>query len=157
MKTIEERIWDLVSGLASPKEQEELEALLQTQSAYRELYDEIKSLHAALVALELEEPAMAFHRNVMREIEALPIPARFPMVDQRIIHGITGFFIIAILSLLVVLFTQLDWNSSAFHFEMPELNWDTRLNKPLLYAFLFADVLLGLLFLDKLIRNRLSQ
>jgi len=156
MKSIEEKIWDLVSGLASPKEQEELVALIKTQSAYRKVYDEIKSLHSDLSSVALEEPSMAFERNVMREIETLPIPGRFPMVDQRIIRGIAGFFIVAILSLLVALFIQLDWTSSAVSFEMPELNWDTRLNKPLLYAFLFADVILGLLFLDKLIRNRLS-
>ncbi len=157
MKTIEERIWDLVSGLSSPKEQEELEALMKTQSAYRKVYDEIKNLHSDLASVTLEEPSMAFQRNVMREIEALPIPGHFPMVDQRIIRGIAGFFIVAILSLLVALFIQLDWTSSASSFKMPEFNWDTRLNKPLLYAFLFADTILGLLFLDKLIRNRLSE
>ncbi|MFM6976323.1 MAG: hypothetical protein ACKOW2_05695 [Sphingobacteriaceae bacterium] len=154
MKNIEEQMWKYVSGTCSAIEQEELEQLMTHQPEYRALFQEISATHLALMQLELEEPSMSFERNVMEQIKLEPLPSRFPQVDQRIIRGIAGFFALSILSLLVYAFYLTDWTQAALNFKMPEFNWDIHFNKTILSAFLFIDMILGLYFLDYLLRKK---
>ena len=155
MKNIEEQIWKYVSGHCSAQEKRELEGLMNERPELRVLFQEISATHSTLMQLELEEPSMGFQRKVMEQIEVLPKPSRFPLVDQRIIRGIAGFFALSILGLLAYAFYLTDWSQSKLSFKMPDFSWSLHFfNKPVLCAFLFLDMILGLYFLDYLLRKK---
>lgn len=156
MKNIEEQIWNCVSGKCSDEEKQELEQMMNEQPAYRLLFQEISALHLQLNQLELEEPSMGFQHNLMEKIALEPSPSKFPLIDKRIIGGIAGFFMLSILSLLAYAFYLTDWTATGSHFEMPQINWSGYFNKSFLYAFLFLDMILGLYFIDYLLRKKIQ-
>lgn len=154
MKNREEQIWNYISGDCSAEEKQELERLMIEKPEYQLLFQEINATHLAFMQLELDEPSMGFQRNVMEQITLEPIPGRFPMVDKRIVRGIAGFFALSICSVLAYAFYLTNWNDTTVALKMPDVNWRVYFNKPVLYAFLFLDMILGLYFLDYILRKK---
>ena len=102
---------------------------------------------------------MSFTRNVMENIALEPAPiAMKTKVDKKIIYSIGGFFVFS----LLILFGYVLYNSNR---NMPnfdqKVNFNFNLNKYItsatVYSFLFADLVIGLIFLDQLLREKMAQ
>ena len=114
MNKIEQHIWDYLDGTCSEQEKMKIAELIDKNPAYQTAYNELKNLHAELKNIELDEPSMAFTRNVMNQVNILPVPGSIrSLVDKRIICGIGGFFLLAILILLAFAFSMVDWTQPA--------------------------------------------
>lgn len=161
MNIIEQRIWDYLDGTCDEQESKDIARLLEVDPEYQQMYSELKSLNEDMVKMDLDQPSMAFARNVMERISPLPVPGSIrSLVDKRIIYGIASFFIISILALLTVVFFQIDWAkpvaNSLPDLQIPAVNYSTYLNSTYLRIFLFADLILGLYILDSLMRKKMS-
>jgi hypothetical protein len=154
MKNMEEKIWDDISGQSSPEAQEELKNLLASNPAYQELYQEIRSLQDLLTKKELDEPSMGFHKRVMEKIAPLPAPGGLPGINKNVIGAIAAFFLLSIAALLVMVFYQTNWTNTVTDWKAADLSWNIQFSKPLTYAFLFLDMILGMYLLDEYLRKR---
>lgn len=160
MNKIEQHIWDYLDGTCSEQEKMQIAELIDKNPAYQTAYNELKNLHAELKNIELDEPSMAFTRNVMNQVNILPVPGSIrSLVDKRIIYGIGGFFLLAILILLAFAFSMVDWTRPAdaaiATFNLPQVYFSPSLNSTLIRSFIFADLIVGLYFLDSILRKKI--
>ena len=160
MNIMEQHIWDYLDGTCNQQEKEKIAHLIETDQAYRSLYAELKALHGDLANIELEEPSMSFTRNVMDRVAVTPAPGSIrSLVDKRIIYSIAAFFVLSLLVILAITVDLIDWSQPAStalpDYEIPKVNYLSFLDGTLFRIFLFADLILGLYFLDSLMRKRL--
>jgi len=157
MKPIEEQIWEYIDGFGTPEERQALQSKIDNDAAYTTVYTEMKELHELMAATELEEPSMSFTRNIMDKV-ALEIPpvSLKTKVDTRIIYSLAAIFILAIMfvfgyAIANSTFTFRDVMASSFEFT---INLKPIVNPLTLQTFLFIDIILALLYLDRLYRSK---
>jgi hypothetical protein len=160
MNIMEQQIWDYLDGNCSLEERKMIAHLIIIDPVYQSLYAELKAVHELIGTMELDEPSMSFTRNVMDKVVALPTTSSAPpLIDKRIIYGIAGFFLLSILALLAVVFTQIDWTKPVTEvlpeYNVPKLDFTSDLNRTYLQIFFFADVILGLYIIDSVMRKKM--
>jgi hypothetical protein len=156
MSTIEEQLWDYIDGNCSDIEKAEIEAKIASHLQYNAIYKELLLVQQELLQLDDEEPSLSFTRNVMEQVKLeLPPIALKTKVDQRIIYAIGSIFAILIVSVLGFAIAISDLK---FSFEMPDFDFSgltKTIDNPLfLQIFLFVDVMLGLVYLDTVLRKK---
>jgi len=158
MNLIEQQVWDYLDGTCTGQEHKKIEYLINNDQAYRSIYAELKSLHFDLSKIELDEPSMSFTRNVMDKVAGSPVPGSIrSLVDKRIIYSIAAFFAISMIAMLAVTLSQIDWTQPAStalpEYEIPKVNYLSIMDGTFFRIFLFADLILGLYFLDSIMRK----
>jgi hypothetical protein len=160
-KNIEERLWDYLNGSLSGKEKEEVEQLLQQNSHWRKMFEEMMSFEALMKSSELEEPSMRFSKNVMDEISKLKIaPATKSYINKNIIFSIAAFFLLIIGGSLVYIFTQLDFSTGTgnsitnIDFSKYSFDWKRYISPTVLNLFFVADAVVGLMLLDRYLNKK---
>ncbi|TAH01736.1 MAG: hypothetical protein EAZ15_06775 [Sphingobacteriales bacterium] len=155
MSTAEEQIWNYIDGNCSPVEKFEIEQKLASDKSFTKLYNELLKINGMLLNdLPLDEPSMSFTRNLMKKInlEIAPIALK-TKVNKAIIYVIAAFFGI---SIFIVLGYAISQSNSTF--ELPnlsiKLNFNQLANPIALRIFLMIDLVLGLVFLDSLLRSK---
>ncbi|MCX2573810.1 anti-sigma factor [Pedobacter sandarakinus] len=159
MNTIEQQLWDYIDGNLTAKQAKTIEEKIAADRSVKLLYEQILQLDGFFGKLEIDAPSMSFTRNIMESVAHAPAPVALKTrVNTRIIYGIGGFFIISLLALFGYALFHIDFNSVNFYIKS---NTDFNLNKyitpTILYSFLFADLVIGLVFLDYLLRKTLTH
>jgi hypothetical protein len=166
MNNIEETLWNYIDGNCPADEQKAISLLIASDEAYRLKYQELLSLNQQFAAMELDEPSMAFTYNIMETIRTenaqAPLKAA---INKRIIAGIAAFFVFTIAILVIYTMANVNWsignislniNPSALKvpagLKLPEVK--SYLSGPVIHAFLFFDVVLGLFLFDTYLRKR---
>lgn len=159
MNNTEEQLWSYIDGTCSTTEHQAITLLIEQNDNYRSRYNELLLLNAEFAAMELDEPPMAFTYKVMEGIRTEE--ARQPLkaaINQRIIYGIAGFFILTILALLAFALSNVQWSAVNNGIKIPEqININQVKNiftGPLMQGFLFFDLVLGLYLLDDYLRKK---
>jgi len=150
---IEARIWDYIDGALSVEENSFVQNLVQTNQEWREKYAELLQVHNLMQeSLDLDAPSMSFTRNVMEEISRLQItPASKKYLNQKIIWGLGGFFILTLVGFFIYAFSQASWTSdtkSVLPFNIESMNYDKLFNSAYTNVFLMINTVLGLMLLD---------
>jgi len=156
MNAIEQQLWDYIDGNLSVSEAKLIEDKINADAEIKLQYEAFLSLNLAFDKIELDEPSMSFTRNVMESVALEPAPvAMKTKVNTNIIYGIGGFFIMSLVALFSYALFNADIKFSDLDFK---INANFNLNKfmtpTMLYSFLFADLVLGLVFLDYLLRKK---
>jgi hypothetical protein len=159
MNTIEERLWSYIDGTCPADEKKAIDILIAQDEAYRRKYDELLALNQEFSKMELDEPSMAFTYNVMETIRAehaqQPLKAG---IDKRIIKVIAGFFIVSISLLLIYMLSTTHVGTVNFSGQLPESiklpDLKNYISRPLLEAFFFFDLVLGMFLFDAYLRKR---
>ncbi len=159
MNTLEERLWNYIDGSCSDEEKRAIDTLISQDKGCRSKYEELLAMNLAFSKMELEEPPMAFTYNVMETIRAehalQPLKAG---INKRIVTGISGFFIVSILILLIFVLSSvhLSTGNLSGHLpvsvKLPDLK--NYFSAPILQGFLFFDVVLGMFLFDAYLRKR---
>ncbi|MDB5015903.1 MAG: hypothetical protein JWQ84_735 [Mucilaginibacter sp.] len=159
MNNIEEILWNYIDGNCTADEQKNISALIEQDEAYKLKYQELLLLNKEYAAIELDEPPMAFTYNVMEAIRTenaqQPLKAA---INKRIIMGISMFFVLTIVLLLVYTLASVNWSAGDVSanipsgFKMPDIT--SYITKPVMMGFLFFDVVLGLFLFDTWLRNK---
>jgi len=159
----EERLWDYIDGISSPKEKTVIEQLLQSDAEWKAKYNELLEVQQLLQSSELEEPSMRFTKNVMEEISRLHIaPATKTYINKRIIWGLGIFFITLIVTFLVYGFGQVNWAESSttklpVNFDkvnLTKVDYSRIFSNDWINAFMMINVILGLFLLDRFLANK---
>ena len=158
---MEERLWEYIDGTAAPAERQVIEALLQTQSEWKEKYGELLEMNTMLHSTELDAPSLRFTKNVMEEITRIHIaPATKTYINNKIIWGISTFFITMIVAFVVYGFSQMEWNTSAnstFSDQLEKIDIAKFFNNTLINVFMMINVVLGLILFDFYLGNKRKQ
>ena len=154
MKSMEEEIWEYIDGDISAQDKATIAAKIAADAAYAAVYMEMLELNQLLAVSDLEEPSMSFTRNLMDKISLEPAPVTLKtQVDKRIIYSLSAVFLLAILSVSWFAVSNADFSGVA----LPSFNFNIDLQQvvnPLtLQLFVFIDIVLGLLYLDRLYRS----
>jgi hypothetical protein len=119
------------------------------------------ALHTRIQMIDLlEEPSMRFTRNVMEEVSKFNVaPPAQSYINKKIIYGIAAFFVISVVALLGYVFTTFDFSSapgttSIFDSKSLDVDPAKYLNSTVLNIFVFMDVIIGLLLLDRYLTRR---
>jgi anti-sigma factor RsiW len=155
MKSIEEQIWEYIDGELNGKEREAVAKKIAEDNAYATVYVEMLELHKLMAAVELDEPSMSFTRNIMDQVNLeMPPLALKTKVDKRIIYSLTAIFLAAIIAVswFAIAYTNFPALSlPSFDFTM---NLEQFVSPLTLQLFFFIDILLALLYLDRLYRSK---
>ncbi len=158
---MEERLWEYIDGTAAPAERQVIEELLQTQSEWKEKYGELLEMNTMLHSTELDAPSLRFTKNVMEEITRIHIaPATKTYINNKIIWGISTFFITMIVAFVVYGFSQMEWNTSAnstFSDQLEKIDIAKFFNNTLINVFMMINVVLGLILFDFYLGNKRKQ
>jgi len=159
MNTIEQQLWDYIDGNLDVQQALTIKGKINSDEDVKLLYEELLKTNLALSSLELDEPSMSFTRNVMESIVTAPAPITLKTkVNIHIIYGISGFFIVLILALIGFALSGLDVKNAGLDVKFDVvLNFDQYITPTLIYTFLFVDLIIGLVFLDYLLRKRLIR
>ncbi len=166
MNEIEEKIWAYIDGTCSLEEQEIISNLIKSDPIYKDKYKELVIFHTDMLALDMDEPSMAFTNKVMEKIslQSKPLSAR-ARIDKRIIYTISAVFGMMLLACLVFILKEVNWSSTSDWSGGLTINFNTLNHKakiPIvvrnvsLYAFFLFDTVAGLMILDKFLRRKLS-
>lgn len=159
MNTIEQQLWDYIDGNLDATEEKSIEEKIRTNAEIKLQYEELLSLNIAFGKIELDEPSMSFTRNVIESISLAPAPVALKTkVNTRIIYGIGGFFILSLVALFGYALFNLDFKTTDFDLKLnADFNWEKYISPTVLYIFLFADLVIGLIFIDYLLRKKMTH
>jgi len=159
MNTIEQQLWDYIDGNLDATEAKSIEEKIRTNAEIKLQYEELLSLNIAFGKIELDEPSMSFTRNVIESISLAPAPVALKTkVNTRIIYGIVGFFILSLVALFGYALFNLDFKTTDFDLKLnADFNWEKYISPTVLYIFLFADLVIGLIFMDYLLRKKMTH
>lgn len=160
---MEERLWAYLDDACSGEERLFIEQLIATNQEWKTKYQDLLELQDLMSHhLELDEPSMRFTQNIMEAIGKHHIaPAAKSYINKRIIWGIAGFFMISLVCLLIVGFTQVTWSTgsgdSSF-LNLNKINYDKIdtskfFNNTYASIFMMINVVLGLMLLDMYLRR----
>jgi uncharacterized protein YfkK (UPF0435 family) len=159
---MEHRIWEYIDGNCSPSERAAIAQNLADHSIWKSKYNELMSIHDMLQKEELEMPSLRFTKNVMEEISRYKVaPATKSYINKNVIRGISSFFLVMILGLIIYFIGQIHWSSSstghlvpAFNLDANKLNWSKILNNTYVNIFIGINTILGLILLDKYMQGK---
>ncbi|WP_231425603.1 anti-sigma factor [Pedobacter sp. Leaf250] len=159
MNTIEQQLWDYIDGNLDATEARAIEEKINSDVEIKLQYEELMNLNLAFGKIELDEPSMSFTRNVMESVALQPAPVALKTkLNTNIIYGIGGFFIISLLALFGYAIFNIDFKAVDFDLKLnADFNLDKYITPTMLYSFLFADLVIGLVFLDYLLRKKLMH
>ena len=156
MTTVEEQIWDYIDGNCTTIERSAIEAKIATDEHYKAVYEEFSALNLQIGQIQLDEPPMAFNRNIMEmvKLESAPVSLK-TKIDNRIIYGIAAFFILSVVTIFIYAVSHSKLEMPAL---MTKINFAADIDRFITPAsikiFLFADLIIGFLYLDTLLRRK---
>jgi hypothetical protein len=159
MNTMEERLWSYIDGSCDEEERKAIDMLITTDKAYSAKFEELLNFDQQLSKIEAEEPSMAFTYKVMEGVRAEH--ARQPLkaaINKNIIKGISGFFIVTISLMLILMLSTLHITPVSFSVHLPETlkipDLKNYVNGKVLNYFFFFDAVLALVLVDAYLRRR---
>ena len=159
MSTIEQQLWDYIDGNLDANQAKVIQEKIDNDADINLQYEGLLSLNLAFQELDLEEPSMSFTRNVIDSVKLEPAPISLKTkVNTNIIYGIGGFFVALILALIGYVFYHSKLQFSDFNTQTKlDIDWNTLISPMAIYGFLFIDLVIGLVFLDYLLRKKLAH
>ncbi|MET3113129.1 anti-sigma-K factor RskA [Pedobacter sp. CG_S7] len=157
MKSIEEQIWEYIDGQLTAKDRAIIAENIANDQTYALIYAELMELHQLICVTELEEPSMAFTRNIMDKVNLVSAPMSLKTkVDTRIIYSLAAVFLLAIVAVSIYAianstFTFIKFSNPSFNFS---LNLQQLVSPIALQTFVFLDIILALLYLDRFYRSK---
>lgn len=162
---MEERLWDYLDGHLNPAEQSSVEALIAENNAWKEKYRELLDIRQLMESAELEHPSMRFSKNVMEEIAKLHIaPATRTYINNKVIWGLSLFFLSMIVGFLIYGFGQIQWGQTSgpiteniAKYDIGKYDFSKFFDNNWINGFMMLNCVLGLFLLDHyLTRKRRS-
>ena len=114
MNNMEEKLWQYIDGTCSDEVRLAIATLIENDAAWHTAFNDMLQLDNSISNISLDEPSMAFSYNVMEGIRAQE--ASKPLktaTNNYVIGAIAGFFILTIIVVMVLLFSQSGLNIAA--------------------------------------------
>jgi anti-sigma factor RsiW len=153
MNNMEEKLWDYIDGTCSEEERVAIAALIEKDAAWQKAFNDMTQMNNAISEITLDEPSMAFSYKVIERIRAQEaIKPLQTTTNTYVIGAIAGFFILAIIVIMMFLLVNGDSNANV---NLPAFSVLT--NSSAIKAFFYADVILLLFLVDAFLRRKRSS
>lgn len=155
---IEMLLWNFIDGNCNEAEHRRIADLITGDTEWKRKFEELSALHQNIHP-ELEQPSMRFTKNVMEAVAKTQVaPATKKYINPYIVRGIAVLFIIPILAVLVYALFTTNWNTvtsvSLIGFDTSKLHLHNLFNSNVVYTFILINIMLGLLFMDGILRRK---
>ncbi len=163
---IEETLWEYIDGLCDEQAHSRIAGLIASDAAWKSKYEELLAFNSSISAgLALEEPSIRFTKNVMdiiSQTSAIPSVRRY--INPVIIRSIAAFLLISIVATTLFAFFSAGTGTAIPAKEiiipkapvrMPDVA--NFINTNTITVLLCVNVVLGLLFLDTMLRRKAGQ
>jgi hypothetical protein len=157
---VEMQIWEYLDKLCNAEEGERIAMLVEKDPAWAAKYKQILAVHEGVTEqMELEHPSMRFTMNVMDAVKEEHVaPAAKTYMNKWVIRSIAAFVIVMIGGLMINAIGGMEARSSEQHLfswiNLDSIQAPALPYKSLLYAFVFCNVIAGLVLLDTILRRR---
>ena len=157
---VEEKLWSYIDGQLGEPDKSAVDALVKTDLAWKDAYQELLSVQQLLRSSGLEEPSMRFTRNVMEEITRLHIaPATRTYINKNIVYGLGIFFGVMIAGLLIfmgVLISASPASPSAAVFDtrFDQFEWGKLFDSTYIKVFMMINTVLVLMLTDRYLTRK---
>lgn len=159
---IEIQLWDYIDGTCSDADRARISLLVDTDSTWKQLYDEAMATHSTMQTNLAPIPAgNTFTDSVMAQLAPAAKPGMKKLLNLSI-KAVACFFIVAVLGLSVYAAAVTDWGFSTsasaialpkFKFSMPEMNFNISSSGVAVAGF--CAVVLVLMMADNFFRGRM--
>jgi len=157
MNTIEEQLWDYIDGNLDEADARTIADQINSNPELKQQYEQLLNLNLTLNALSPDEPSLSFTRNVMESIAHEPQPvALTTRVDKKIIYGIGSLLLLPLLSIFAYILYYSDLRMPAFNLNL-NFNLTQYFTPTAFNIFIFSDIVIGLVFLDHLLRRKAAE
>ena len=158
-------LWEYIDGTGSAAERDRIALLVATNTEWKAKYEELLDLADSLKAMDMEEPSVRFTKNVMDIIgEGSAVPSVRSYVNPMVIKAIAAFFALSII--VTTVFSFVSAGNTAVRvlprvvtpkvqWHMPDMQHFVTGNT--ITVLLSVNVVLGLLFLDTFLRQRMKH
>jgi hypothetical protein len=155
-------LWEYIDGICDEPTQHRIAALIAADATWKSKYEELLALNNSLSAgLELEEPSIRFTKNVMDIIaQTNPVPSVRRYINPVIIKSIAAFLLVSIaVTTLFAFFSAGGGAIPAREIPIPKMQAHVPdianfINTNTITVLLCVNVVLGLLFLDTILRRK---
>lgn len=163
---IEQTLWEYIDGICDEPTQAHVAHLIASDAAWNEKYAELMAFNASLIhGLEQEEPSIRFTKNVMDIIgKASAVPPVRRYINPVIIRSIAAFLLISIVATTLFAFFSAGTGTAipAKEIIIPKApvhipDVANFINTNTITVLLCVNVVLGLLFLDTMLRRKAGQ
>ena len=166
---MEERLWDLIDGIAGPAERTAVEGLIAGNREWQLKYQELLDIQHLMSGVETEVPSMRFTKNVMEEIARHQIaPATNSYINKNIIRGIAACFLLPMAVTFVYALTQLKGSGNpasglalpydhTIQNHLEKINWNRIFSNTYVNVFVMINLILGLMLLDMYLQRKKRQ
>ncbi len=147
---IEMQLWQYIDGTCDDQAKAHVQQMLATDTEWKDLYEQLITLHAALPAgIDLEQPSMRFTKNVIEAINST-VPARVTTryINPLVIRSIAGLFIVLLAVTLFYAVYANDWTGTG------TIDISSLFNSRVITVLLSVNVIAGLLFIDTVLHKR---
>lgn len=158
-------LWEYIDGTGSVAERDRIATLIATDTEWKAKYEELLALADGLKAMDMEEPTVRFTKNVMDLIgEVNTVPSVRSYVNPMVIKAIAAFFALSLI--VTTVFAFMSAGNTAIEVIPKMVTPKMPLHMPSLQhcltdntitMLLSINVVLGLLFLDTFLRQRLKH
>ena len=159
MKLLEEQLWDYIDGLCTAEEAHAIQLRLLNEPETAQLYQQILSLSKGLQTLEPDQPSLSFSRNVMAQIAMEPAPITLRThINKTIVYLVGAILVLLPLACLIYAFQTGTAGTDNINLpSLPTIPSDRLLSSTALKIFVLTDIVLGLLYIDSLLRKKIKD
>lgn len=153
-------LWQYIDGICDEATHAYVKGMIATDEQWQNLYYELQALHQVIPGhIETEQPSMRFTKNVMEAVADIHIaPATRKYANPVVIRLIAAFFILTLVALIGYGISIADWEQSSTNsqpgFPLPVVTFNAVYNDSVIHIIGWANVVLGLLLVDGLLRKR---
>jgi anti-sigma factor RsiW len=141
----EQQIWDYLDGHLTATERTAFELALQHDGQAAKLLGEIKSLHSMLKAQPAPYPASGFTDRVMAALPAVTAkPQALVFPYKLVVLAALPVVLVAAVFIAFIIYTSAPLNYT-LPYQLPSVDFSSYYT-----LFLFADIILAVLFIDEL-------
>lgn len=160
-QNMESRLWEYIDGHCTTGEKTVIDQLLENNRQWKEKYTELMNIHLLMQSTELEEPSMRFTKNVMEKLTRYQInPVTKKYINQKIIWGISAFFILLFTGFLIYGLGQLKWGAgggNSLGIDFSKIDFSIIFSNTYVNIFMMINIIIGLFLFDRFLATKRKQ
>jgi len=158
---IEIQLWEYIDGSCNSIDRQRISMLIEQDTVWKDKYAELLAFNADISkSMELEQPSMRFTQNIMDAVATQHIaPATKKYINKTIIRGIAAFFITILATVFGYALATAHGSGTSFlpKLNLNNLNLGRYVNSTTMMLFVAVNIVVGLVFLDTMLRTKKTQ
>jgi hypothetical protein len=158
---IEMQLWEYLDGACTIDDMSRISVLIVRDPLWKAKFEELAALHNSLGdSLELEQPSLRFTQNVMDAVATTHVAtATKKYINKGIIRSIAALFGIMLTAILgyAIANSKKSPSNLLTRLNLKDIDFSALFNSPAFNIIIAINVVIGLVFLDAILRRKKAQ